>query len=685
MFARWQYSVSTGEPYRVANRLRRRDGEYRHCESRAQPQRDDSGKIVRWYGTTEDIHERTVAEQLLRTSEARRVLALEGAQLATWDWNIRAGEVIRDARWFAMLGFEENAATRQAAFWQERIHPDDRGRINKLWETHCNDETQAYRAEYRIRDNSGEWRWMLTHGRVVERDHEGPTRACGINQDVTERRRFEDALANSERFSRLLLEASQDCVALLDESGCMLYLNRVGRQHLGIDEPNGANGRSWIDVWREADRAVARQRVAAAFAGQSAAFQAFSSLDETLSLCWDIVLSPIAQSSDQPRRILAVAREITRIKEQQERQREAVERERLQVILENLNEGIVIAAPDRAVLLMNGAARRMYGFNPGPDKEINCDDLFGAVEAADIVTGEFISSERPLARAIRGEVFSGMDTLLQDRVDGRQWIASCGSTPLRSASGELLLAVLSIRDVTEERKAAEEIRRANQVLHELSGRLLRLQDEERKRIARELHDGTVQGLSAALMNLTLLADSEEIRKFEFEGRLVEKALKLVHQSVNEIRTLSYLLHPPVLDELGLVPALRSWIDGFSERAGIPVDIYMPEHMDRLPSNVETALFRITQEALGNVHRHAESTAAGVRLQISQDTIVLEIVDDGKGFDFAQLSKAGADRRFGVGLLGMRERASQLGGSLTVESNPGKTLVRVSLPRSTASA
>lgn len=680
MFARWMQSIATGEPYRVANRLRRRDGEYRHCESRAQPQRNQEREIVRWYGTTEDIHERTVAEQSLRASEARRVLALEGAQLATWDWDLRTGEVIRDAPWYKMLGLGEDASTSQAGFWTARIHPEDLTATTQLWDAHCADESKAFRAEYRIRHQSGEWRWIFSHGRVVERDNGKPARACGIDLDITERRRSEDALADSERFSRSVLEAYQDCVALLNESGCMLYLNPTGLRRLGLNDLPAVRLRSWIDFWEEGDRTAIEGRVKSAFDGESSAFQAFCGPTEVLHGWWDVILSPLPASSGQPRRILAVAREITRLKQQEEREREREERERLQAILENLNEGIIIVAPNGRLLLMNGAAQNMYGIDIVNRNSIHYEELFESFDAKDALGRELSPAQRPIARAARGEAFSNLETFFRNRQNGREWIGTCSSTPVRSAAGELLRGVLTLRDITADRRAADEINRANLALHELSAQLLRLQDDERKRIARELHDGTVQSLSAALMNLTLLADSPEIRRLDFESRLVSKSLNLTHQSVTELRTMSYLLHPPVLDELGLVPALRSWIDGFSERTSIPVDISMPDDLARLAPEVETTLFRITQEALGNVNRHADCTTAGVRLEISDDTIRLEITDDGKGFDESLFRDGGVNRRYGVGLLGMRERARQLAGLLTVDSRPGNTIVRVDLPR-----
>ncbi len=551
--ASWTHAIATGEPLRVIHRLRHRDGEYRYCQSRAQPQRDEKGVIVRWYGATEDIHERVVAEQALIESERHMALAVEGAGLSTWDWNLRSGDVIRDPRWARMLGYDDGV-THHKAFWEEHTHPEDWPTVVATWEAHCKNETHPFRVEYRMRHQSGEWRWILTHGRIVERDALGPVRACGINQDVTKRR------------------------------------------------------------------------------------------------------------------------------EQEREERTAIERDRLEAVVQNLHEGVIIAAPDGTILLMNRVAKRMYGFDSGDPGPLHADDLFRAVDASDSFDHGLPKAQRPLARAIRGEAFSNVETHKRNAHTNEMWIGSCGSTPVRAASGELISAVLTVRDVTAERRAAQELSRANEILHELSGQLLRLQDEERRRIARELHDGSVQVLAAALMNLAMLKESPSMRNLDAERRLLARTASLTEQCVKELRTMSYLLHPPVLDELGLGPALRSWIDGFSERSGIPVEIAIPEDLGRLSPEAETALFRITQEALGNVHRHAESSTAGVRLDISMGTIELEITDDGKGFDPALSGKKGGHRKLGVGLLGMRERAGQVGGSLTIESRPGRTAIRVSLPR-----
>jgi PAS domain S-box-containing protein len=234
-----------------------------------------------------------------------------------------------------------------------------------------------------------------------------------------------------------------------------------------------------------------------------------------------------------------------------------------------------------------------------------------------------------------------------------------------------------LRDVTERKQAEDEIRRRNQALRELSRQLLRSQDDERRRIARELHDGTNQNLAALKINLSLLQDTDAIQDAK-SRRIIAEALALTDQSSREIRSLSYLLHPPMLDELGLDSALQSYVEGFCQRTGIEVALRSPARIGRLTQDTETTVFRIVQEALGNIHRHSGSKRANISLERVGNEIRLEISDEGKG-GVVMAPMAPGRIKMGVGLLGMRERAQQLGGSLEVVSSSSGTAIFVRLP------
>lgn len=234
-------------------------------------------------------------------------------------------------------------------------------------------------------------------------------------------------------------------------------------------------------------------------------------------------------------------------------------------------------------------------------------------------------------------------------------------------------------DVTVEVVAQKKLQESQQQLALLSGRLMYLQDEERRRIARDLHDSTAQALSALEMNTSLLestASDEKTRKLAADTAAISR------QVCQELRNISYLLHPPLLEEEGLVFAIRWFADGFTKRNNIPVALDLAEDFQRLKPDEETALFRIVQEALSNIYRHAGATKAWIRLGWNDEgCVTLEIRDNGEGLpeDFS-FSKA-----MGVGIAGMRERMKQLGGALEVASSPYGVSVKCRLGTELATA
>ena len=231
-----------------------------------------------------------------------------------------------------------------------------------------------------------------------------------------------------------------------------------------------------------------------------------------------------------------------------------------------------------------------------------------------------------------------------------------------------------IRDVTE-RKDAEA------ALHKLSGRLLRLQDEERRKIARELHDSVGQLLAAISMNIGVI--QSQSRNLDSRGaKAIGENAHLVQQVSDEIRTLSHLLHPPLLEIAGLDSALRWYVDGFSERSKIKVDLEIPADLQRLSQETELAIFRIVQECLTNIHRHSNAERAAICLRKDGRHLTVEIQDYGTGIsDEKQRQLAGSGG--GVGFAGMRERLRELGGTLEIESDEKGTLIRASFPAESA--
>ena len=253
---------------------------------------------------------------------------------------------------------------------------------------------------------------------------------------------------------------------------------------------------------------------------------------------------------------------------------------------------------------------------------------------------------------------------LEQRVEER-------TAELSQALARLELEV-GVRKVAEER------------LRSLSVRLMTLQDEERRRIARDLHDSTGQTLAAIKMTLGLLQRAGT-NISEFSG-LVNDLEALAEDAVQDIRTTSYLLHPPLLDEAGIASATRWFVEGFAKRSGIQVGCDLPEKMERPDRNCELVLFRVLQESLTNVHRYSGASAAKVRLRLEDGQFKLEVSDNGHGIPeerLQQVNKSGGSA--GVGIAGMRERVRELGGQLEIQSDKKGTTVSAVLPIAKTSA
>jgi PAS domain S-box-containing protein len=323
-------------------------------------------------------------------------------------------------------------------------------------------------------------------------------------------------------------------------------------------------------------------------------------------------------------------------------------------MLDSANDAIFVRTATDTISYWNKGAERLYGYT----KE----------EALGRSPHEILHTKFPIPlQEIQGrESWEG--ELRHTKRDGSQIIVMSHWTTLRDASGNATGWLEINTDITS-RKRAENAARS------LSGRILNLQDEERRRIARELHDSLGQYLAALKMNLDglTLSDGEE-------SKVASDCSNLVAKCLIETRTISHLLHPPLLDELGLTSAARSYADEFARRSGIAVSFDVSLDIVRLHSDVEIALFRALQEGLTNVHRHSGASAVEIHLTREGKRVLLEIHDNGRGISNELLSRfAEGATETGVGLAGLRERLRELDGALEIRSDPTGTRLLVSAP------
>jgi len=336
-----------------------------------------------------------------------------------------------------------------------------------------------------------------------------------------------------------------------------------------------------------------------------------------------------------------------------------------------------VAVVDTAgdIVLTNPASQQIWGTTITDGRERRAKSKAWWLESGRPVAPTEWASIRALDR---GEATIGEVLAIEAR-DGTRKIIENSAVPIRDGCDAITGAVIINADISARRKAERDLHASLAQLHALTGRLMRAQDDERRRIAQMLHETTAQDLAALKMQLGSLTRSEPALS-EHARAALKESIELAERSMASIRTLSYLLHPPFLDEAGIVSALRWYAEGFSKRSGITIDLDLPHTFPRMTQDVETTLFRVVQEALINIHRHADSPNAAIRLHGRGSEVLLEVEDHGRGMPSEPLAQPPAGGgALGVGVASMRERLQQLGGVLDIESSPRGTIVRARVP------
>lgn len=348
-------------------------------------------------------------------------------------------------------------------------------------------------------------------------------------------------------------------------------------------------------------------------------------------------------------------------------------------LLGAVKEAIIATDLEGSIVYWNPFATNLYGWS--------ADEVLGRNIMDVLVTSATKEQASRIMSLIRkGESWTGEFQVR--RKDGTDFPAQVTDAPIFGENGEVIGVVGISRDLTQQKETEAALQESRVQLESiveertnslrlLSARLLQMQDVERRRIARELHDSIGQYLAMIAMDIDLLSEQKEEAK---RTNLIEECRESVRRCLSETRTLSHLLHPPLLDESGLVYAAQWYVEGFAKRSGIAVRLDLPPTHVRLPNDIEIVLFRIMQESLTNVHRHAKCSAVEITLKLVDKQAVLQIKDNGCGIPQGKLQLfRNSSGGVGVGLAGMRERVRDLNGQLEISSGLSGSTVLVTIP------
>ncbi len=612
---------------------------------------------------------RQEVEQLERLRERERQraeIALRGARLGAWDWLIQTGETFHDDLWAEMLGYSRESIEARIESWENRIHPDDRARVEETLNAHLDGASPFYEVEHRLRTRTGEWKWILSMGRVVEWTEDGrPLRMTGTHMDIHERKLAEERAA---RFS-VVLEGSLNEVYTFDaETLRFEEVNRGARENLRytieelrrlspLDIKPEFTAESFAELLeplrRRSQRVVHFTTVHLRKDGTRYPVEVHLQLMTGGAPVFVAIILDITERRRAESELLRLER----------RYRELFEGAPLQyVITESRGDIPIVTECNSTFLETLGYERDEVVGRPlsafyTPESST---EMLGGGGYQRALEGQPVHSERQLV-AKSGEV---VETLLR-------------ALPETDSDGKVTGTRAMYVDISDRKRAETKLRHSERQLRRLAARLEAIREEERKEMSREIHDELGQALTSLKIDLSWMGQKLDSAPSDLVER-VESMISTVDRTIEQVRDLSARLRPAVLDDLGLGEAVRWQAREFANRSGLEcsVDLRAPaEAALDCEAECATAVFRILQEALTNVLRHAEASRVEITLGLVRSQLELRVEDDGKGI--------GSDRVLGegsLGLLGMRERAEQLGGSVeTGASGTGGAMVVARIP------
>ena len=622
-------------------------------------------RVVHWQGepavqsTVIDITERKQAEKALRESETRLTLAQEAADIGTADWDVKSDRVHWSTHQFRLHGATPTEdKTISLKDWRALVHPDDRVRSVEVINATVK-SGKGFSVEYRIVWPDDQVRWLCGTARVIRDDNGRAVRMIGVSIDISERKRTEEALGRFEG----MVSASSDLMAFVDKTYTYLAANTAYVEALGKTKKAVVGKRVPDVLGRTAFDSRIKPYLDKCLSGEHINYQLWLNLPARGSRYVDVRYDPYRDPNDVVSGVVVGIRDITEHKKAEQALRESELRYRS--IVENAPLCIYEIDRSGRFISMNPAGMRMMRVE-------NQGDIIEMPFLDAVCSNERGRVEQLLKKALAGKPaafdFSANTNL------GRGVFTST-LNPIRTADGTVEKVMGMSEDITERKHAEDQLRASHQRLRNLATQLQVVREEERTIIAREVHDEMGQALTALKMDLAWVAKNLP-KGWKTVPDRVRSMVSLTDSTLTTVRQLSSRLRPAMLDDLGLEAAIEWQLQDFLGRGNYECGLELKATELRPDKKRDIVVFRILQEALTNVARHAAARQITVKLKTIDKTLLLQVTDDGKGITDDALAST-----YSLGLTGMYERARTLGGSLVIErgANGKGTVLRLRVP------
>lgn len=651
--------VLTGQKRKTEYIYEHRNGEVAYLENNILPVQSGTNEIVGIVIYSKDITEKKKAELSIKEAEERWQFAFEASNQAAWDWNMQTNEVIYSSSYKSMYGFVDDELGNDVKEWSSRIHPDDQIKLKEDLKKHIESDNPFYETTYRLRFKDETYKWIFARGKLISKDADGkPLRMIGTHTDLTDKLNAEEEIKKmNERFTY----ASKACAQALwewDAISGKAFISQSFTEIFGWE----ADSDNYFEQWHQYVHPDDNKKTVGGYYDTLAhpekdiweSEYRFLKSDGTYAIVVDKAFI-LRDENKKVAKVIGATQDITKQKQTEEEL--YISNERYNLVMQATNELVwEWDLNTREVYRSKKNMARVYGLN---DEEL--------VRTHEQWLERIHPEDREHLQKTIGEIFNGNDK--QTFESEYRFLNGQGTYNYIQGRGILVtdengkpVRLIGTEENISERKRLEQELLKNELEYKklINQATVDSQEQERSEIGRELHDNINQVLTTTKLYLELALSNEDMMK-----DLVKKSSKNISSLINEIRQLSRSLMDPTIGDLGIVDSIYDLIENINLTRKIHIDMTIDESIEEiLTRNQKLTIFRIIQESINNVIRHAQANTVSIIINRINNIVNLEIIDDGIGFNQMSVKK-------GAGLKNITNRVYLINGNFVIDSQPDK--------------